>query len=302
MRERHRVAAIQKTARWGVGRGGRALGIRECRTRARRCESRSEVPGGFSGVRKRRYGAARTRPKTSSRGRSHAPEARAAFVAMYRCVRVAVGKYESLPSKVQQCATRVLLVRSDGIRGDTRVCVPGTTPVRRATTHRKFQTQLARAQLCLLLLLGAALAPSSPLVAPLLGISLRTFARGRAAMSGFGRGATGAVPARSTATPLNPLGLAGRARLLQHRRGRGRARGGGGSAREVRRARRGVLFASARNRARRDPPRAAVRAPDRALRTTPVDDSSTDRDASRDDDDAGPPSSPAREEARARRR
>ena len=95
MRERHRVAAIQKTARWGVGRGGRALGIRECRTRARRCESRSEVPGGFSGVRKRRYGAARTRPKTSSRGRSHAPEARAAFVAMYRCVRVAVGKYES---------------------------------------------------------------------------------------------------------------------------------------------------------------------------------------------------------------
>ena len=58
--------------------------------------------------------------------------------------------------------------------------------------------------------MGAALAPSSPLVAPLLGISLRAFARGRAAMSGFGSRRDGRGPgARSTATPLNPLGLAG---------------------------------------------------------------------------------------------
>ena len=46
------------------------LGVRAFRTRARRCESRSEVPevpGGFSGVRKRYYRVARTHPRRALR-------------------------------------------------------------------------------------------------------------------------------------------------------------------------------------------------------------------------------------------
>lgn len=179
----------------GASDGVVELGIRECRTRARRCESRSEVPGGFSGVRKRRYGAARTRPKTSSRGRSHAPEARAAFVAMYRCVRVAVVKYESLPSKVRQCATRVLFVRSDGIRGDTRVCDQLRFDARRLIEHFKRNWRAHSCVCCCSWVRHSPPPrPSSRLSsaypsAPSLAAAPRC--------PGSARGATGAVPARA---------------------------------------------------------------------------------------------------------
>ena len=103
-----------------------------------------------------------------------------------------------------------------------------------------------------------------------------------------------------SAEPARPR--RGRARLLQHRRGRGRARGGGGSAREVRRARRGVLRASARNRApavrRARGPRARP-SPSGRRRSTTRRRTATRRATTTT---RVPPSSPAREEARARRR